>query len=301
MHWKDKQLEQRKQERAEQKRQGRIERMRVLVSLQSLRTECAARRKKQPQGPPFCGNTYPIVAECKALVGTFNPAKPGCMTQRATRRVALQAEGITATFVLCDDCTDLLRKNARAYGLKFSSHELSTVKAANTVTLAFFDDGERFGFGNGRYEIRAPYTELAGVRFAGPWALYDLDQKDEISLVQDPDTNDYVFGQSLAETVGWSERVLGIEIALEGSEAVLDKYPPDPPYTGDDVDAYESRWDVFFETGSVKTIRKTTRRIDSIGILWAAFERAERGLSTSTLKERRAIILRRIRQLEKAA
>ena len=120
-------------------------------------------------------------------------------------------------------------------------------------------------------------------------------------MVQDPDTNDYVFGQSLAETVDWSERVLGIEIALKGSEAVLDEYPPDPPYTGDDVDAYESRWDVFFETGSVKTIRKTIQRIDSIGVLWAAFERAERGLSTSTLKERRAIILRRIRQLVKAA
>jgi hypothetical protein len=32
-----------------------------------------------------------------------------------------------------------------------------------------------------------------------------------------------------------------------------------------------------------------------------AFERAERGLSASTLEERRQIIRRRIRQLEKAA
>jgi hypothetical protein len=74
-----------------------------------------------------------------------------------------------------------------------------------------------------------------------------------------------------------------------------------PPYTGEDIIIYETRWDVYFETGAVTTIRKTVKRIDSVGILRVAFERADRGLSASTLEERRKIIERRIRQLEKAA
>ena len=56
-----------------------------------------------------------------------------------------------------------------------------------------------------------------------------------------------------------------------------------------------------FETGAVATVRKTAKRIDSVGILQVAFERADRGLSATTLGERRKIIQRRIRQLEKAA
>jgi len=51
----------------------------------------------------------------------------------------------------------------------------------------------------------------------------------------------------------------------------------------------------------VSTVRKTVKRIDSVGVLRVAFERADRGLSASTLDERRKIIQRRIRQLEKAA
>jgi hypothetical protein len=58
---------------------------------------------------------------------------------------------------------------------------------------------------------------------------------------------------------------------------------------------------VYFETGAVATVRKTVKRIDSVGVLCVAFERADRGLSASTLEERRKIIRRRIRQLEKAA
>jgi len=58
---------------------------------------------------------------------------------------------------------------------------------------------------------------------------------------------------------------------------------------------------VYFETGAVTTVRKTVKRIDSVGVLKLAFERADRGLSASTLEARRQIIQRRIRQLEKAA
>lgn len=65
--------------------------------------------------------------------------------------------------------------------------------------------------------------------------------------------------------------------------------------------AYETRWDVYLETGAVATVRKTVKRIDSIGVLRVAFERADRGLSAFTLRERRKIIGRRICQLEKAA
>lgn len=74
-----------------------------------------------------------------------------------------------------------------------------------------------------------------------------------------------------------------------------------PSYTDDDVAAYEGRWDVYLETGSLATVRKTVKRIDSAGVLRVASERAERGLSASTLEERRRIIQQRIRQLEKAA
>ena len=74
-----------------------------------------------------------------------------------------------------------------------------------------------------------------------------------------------------------------------------------PPYTGEDIITYETRWDVYFETGAVTTIRKAVKRIDSVGVLRVAFERADCGLSASTLEERRKIIERRIRQLEKAA
>lgn len=74
-----------------------------------------------------------------------------------------------------------------------------------------------------------------------------------------------------------------------------------PSYTDDDVAAYEGRWDVYLETGSLATFRKAVKRIDSIGILHVAFERTDRGLSASTLEERHKIIQRRIRQLEKAA
>jgi hypothetical protein len=74
-----------------------------------------------------------------------------------------------------------------------------------------------------------------------------------------------------------------------------------PPYADEDVVAYETRWDVYLETGAVATVRKTVKRIDSIGVLRVAFERADRGLSAFTLRERRKIIGRRICQLEKAA
>jgi len=74
-----------------------------------------------------------------------------------------------------------------------------------------------------------------------------------------------------------------------------------PSYTAEDVATYEGQWDVYFETGAVTTVRKTVKRIDSVGVLRVAFERADRGLSVSTLEERRKIIQRRIRQLEKAA
>jgi hypothetical protein len=49
----------------------------------------------------------------------------------------------------------------------------------------------------------------------------------------------------------------------------------------------------------VPTVRKTVKRIDAIGILQVAFERADRGLNVSTLNDRRRIIQQRIRQLEK--
>jgi hypothetical protein len=74
-----------------------------------------------------------------------------------------------------------------------------------------------------------------------------------------------------------------------------------PSYTDNDVAAYEGRWDVYLETGSLATVRKTVKRIDSVGVLRVAFERADRGLSASTLEARRQIIRRRIQQLEKAA
>jgi hypothetical protein len=77
--------------------------------------------------------------------------------------------------------------------------------------------------------------------------------------------------------------------------------PKENAYTDEDVAAYEDRWDVYFETGGVSTVRKTVKRIDSVGVLRVASERADRGLSASTLDERRKIIQRRIRQLEKAA
>jgi hypothetical protein len=82
------------------------------------------------------------------------------------------------------------------------------------------------------------------------------------------------------------------------------KAEPDPKenaYTDNDVATYEDRWDVYFETGAVATVRRTVRRIDSVGVLRVAFDRADRGPSASTLEERRKIIQRRIRQLEKAA
>ena len=69
----------------------------------------------------------------------------------------------------------------------------------------------------------------------------------------------------------------------------------------EDVAAYEGQWDLYFETGPVSTVRKTVKQIDSIGILQVAYERADRALSESTIEDRRKIIQRRIRQLEKAA
>jgi hypothetical protein len=89
---------------------------------------------------------------------------------------------------------------------------------------------------------------------------------------------------------------------LESTPVVETKpEPKENAYTDKDVTAYEERWDVYFETGGVATVRKTVKRIDSVGVLQVAFERADRGLSASTLEERRRIIRRRIRQLEKAA
>jgi hypothetical protein len=77
--------------------------------------------------------------------------------------------------------------------------------------------------------------------------------------------------------------------------------PKENTYTDKDVAAYEDRWDVYFETGAVATVRKTVKRIESLGVLHVAFERADRGLSAATLEERRKIIQRRIRQLKQAA
>jgi hypothetical protein len=51
----------------------------------------------------------------------------------------------------------------------------------------------------------------------------------------------------------------------------------------------------------VSAVRKTVRRINSIGILQVAYERTDRALSKSTIEDRRKIIQRRIRQLEKLA
>ena len=75
----------------------------------------------------------------------------------------------------------------------------------------------------------------------------------------------------------------------------------DSPYSDEDVAAYEGQWDLYFETGPVSTVRKTAKRIDSIGILQVAYERVDRVLSESTIEDRRKIIQRRIRQLEKLA
>ena len=58
------------------------------------------------------------------------------------------------------------------------------------------------------------------------------------------------------------------------------------PYTDEDVAICETRWDVYLETGAVRTVRKTVKRIDSIGVLRVAFERAAHSLSESTLEER---------------
>jgi hypothetical protein len=75
----------------------------------------------------------------------------------------------------------------------------------------------------------------------------------------------------------------------------------DAPYSSEDVAAYEGQWDVYFETGGVRAVRQAVRRIDAIGVLQVAYERVDRALSTSTIDERRKIIRRRIRQLEKLA
>lgn len=74
-----------------------------------------------------------------------------------------------------------------------------------------------------------------------------------------------------------------------------------PAYTEADVAEYERAWDVYFETGALSAMHKTVKRIDSVGVLQVAFERAERNLGASTLEERRKIIQSRIRQLQKAA
>jgi hypothetical protein len=75
----------------------------------------------------------------------------------------------------------------------------------------------------------------------------------------------------------------------------------DAPYSSEDVAAYEGRWDVYFETGGVRAVRQAVKRIDAIGVLQVAYERADRALSTATIGERRKIIRRRIHQLEKLA
>jgi hypothetical protein len=124
---------------------------------------------------------------------------------------------MTATFVLCDTCVDLLRKDARAYGIKFSSEAIE----------------------------------------------------------------------------------IGKILPTRGGDTSGENTSGEPQYSAKDVTAYEGHWDVYFETGGVPTVRKTVKRIDSIGILQVAFERANRGLSIDTLEERRRIIQQRIRQLEK--
>lgn len=75
----------------------------------------------------------------------------------------------------------------------------------------------------------------------------------------------------------------------------------DSPYSDEDIAAYEGQWDLYFETGPVSTVRKVVKRIASIGILQVAYERVDRALSESTIEDRRTIIQRRIRQLEKLA
>ena len=212
--WSERQLQTRLAEREERKCRIRTERMLKMVELQALREQ---RRERDNPAQPFCDNSYPLVLDGVTVVGTFDPTKPGCTTQRATRRATLEAEGMTAMFVLCDTCVDLLRKDARAYGIKFSSKAIE----------------------------------------------------------------------------------IGKILPSRGGDTPGENAPGEPQYSAEDVTAYEGYWDVYFETGGVPTVRKTVKRIDSIGILQIAFERADRGLNVSTLNDRRRIIQQRIRQLEK--
>jgi hypothetical protein len=212
--WSEWQLQAGLAEREERKCRIRAERMVKMVELQALREQ---RRERDNPDQPLCDNSYPLVLDGGTLVGTFDPTKPGCTTQRATRRATLEAEDLTATFVLCDTCIDLLRKDARAYGIKFSSEAIE----------------------------------------------------------------------------------IGEALPPRGGNMPGENAPGEPQYSAEDVTAYEGHWDVYFETGGVPTVRKTAKRIDSIGILQVAFERAGRGLNTDTIEERRRIIQQRIRQLEK--
>lgn len=64
-----------------------------------------------------------------------------------------------------------------------------------------------------------------------------------------------------------------IEPQVTTSEAEETIQPTnDHPYTDENVAAYEDRWDLYLETGSLNTVRKTVRRIDAVGILWLALE-----------------------------
>jgi hypothetical protein len=197
------QLQARRAEGEEHRHRARARRIGKLVKLQALREQ---RRGRDPAGPPSCDNAYPLVLDGGPLIGTPDPTMPGCTAQRATRRATLEAEGMTATFVLCDACAGALRASARAYGIRFSSEALPACSG-----------------------------DVPGGR----------------------------------------------------------------RYSAEDLAAYEGHWDVYFETGSVRAVRRTVRRIDAVGILHVAYERADRGASASTLDERRRIIRQRIRQLER--
>ena len=77
-----------------------------------------------------------------------------------------------------------------------------------------------------------------------------------------------------------------VRCSAEPSAAEETAQPADDhPYTDKGVAAYETRWDVYMETGSLATVRKTVKRIDSVGVSQVAFERADHGLSASTLQE----------------
>jgi len=210
--WSEWRLQARLAEGEEHRRRARFRRMGKLIELQSLREQ---RRGRNHADLPPCDNAYLLILDGGPLLGTLDPTRPSCTAQRATRRATLEAEGMTATFVLCDACANVLRKDARAYGIRFSSEALPAC---------------------------------------------DRD--------------------------------------VPGDNASGDDAPGAPRYSAEDVVAYEGHWDVYFETGSVPTVRRTVKRIDAAGILHVAYERADRGASASTLDERRRIIQNRIRQLE---